>query len=269
MPCYICVQCGIEFGERASPPPACPICQDIRQYVRWAGQAWTTLQELKASHASHLELDHGLLGIGSTPSFAIGQRALLVPDRGGNILWDCISPLDDAIIKRIKGQGGLKAIAISHCHYYTTMVSWSEAFGDVPIVLHENNRKWVQREDRRIEYWTGETFALSPHSTLYRVPGHFSGGMVLHWTEGAEGKGALMSGDVLQVTQDRQFVSFMYSYPNMIPVSASTVRKISGIIEPLSFDRVYGAFWNRVIATNARQAVHASIRRYIKAVGGD
>ena len=269
MPCHICVQCGIEFGERASPPPGCAICQDIRQYVRWAGQAWTTLEELRASHAAHLDMDHGLLGIGSKPSFAIGQRALLVPDRSGNILWDCISLLDDAIINRIKGQGGLRAIAISHCHYYTTMISWSEAFGDVPIYLHEDNRKWVQRQDRRIEYWTGENLVLTPHSALYRVPGHFSGGTILHWTEGAGTKGALMSGDILQVTQDRRFVSFMYSYPNMIPVSIKTVRRIGEIVGPLVFDRVYGAFWNRVIASDANKAFHASIRRYIEAIEGD
>jgi len=268
MPHFICVQCGTQFGEQAAPPASCPICQDVRQYVRWEGQAWTTPEELRNSHAAHLEDDHGLLGIGSRPGFAIAQRALLVPDRAGNILWDCVALLDDAIVERIRALGGLAAISISHCHYYTTMIAWSEAFGDVPIYLHENNAKWVQRQDRRIEYWSGEALTLTPASTLYRVPGHFSGGTIMRWADGADGRGALLSGDILQVTQDRNCVSFMYSYPNMIPVSAATARRIGEILEPLEFDRVYGAFWKRVIASNAKDAVRQSVARYIEAVQG-
>jgi hypothetical protein len=217
---------------------------------------------------ARLEDDHGLLGIGMKPSFAIGQRALLVPTNEGNILWDCSALVDDATVREIKARGGLSAIAISHCHYYTTMLEWSAAFGDVPIYLHENNRKWVQRESKAVVYWSDERFAISPSAALYRVPGHFSGGMVLHWADGANGKGTLLTGDILQVTQDRAFVSFMYSYPNMIPVNASTVRRISEIIAPLAFDSIYGAFWHRVIATNAKAASQASIERYLKAITG-
>jgi glyoxylase-like metal-dependent hydrolase (beta-lactamase superfamily II) len=265
MPHPICVQCGTEFGEDA-PPAGCVICQDIRQYVRWGGQAWTTLEELRQGHAARIEDDHGLLGIESKPNFAIGQRALVVPDRAGNILWDCVALLDPAIVDRIRALGGLTAIAISHCHYYTTMIAWSEAFGDVPIYLHEKNRKWVLRPDRRIEYWSGETLTLTPSSTLYRVPGHYSGGTLMRWADGADGKGALVSGDILQVTQDRQYVSFMYSYPNMIPVNAATVRRIGEILEPLEFDRIYGAFWGRVVASNAKEASRRSVARYIAAI---
>jgi hypothetical protein len=72
----------------------------------------------------------GLIGIGTQPKFAIGQRALLLCTPEGNILWDCISLIDDATITLINGLGGLHAIAISHPHFYTTLVDWSHAFGD-------------------------------------------------------------------------------------------------------------------------------------------
>jgi hypothetical protein len=266
MPCFICVQCGMQYAESLTPPAHCPICEDVRQFVRWEGQAWTTLDDMRKTFAARLETDHGLLGIGSKPGFAIGQRALLVPTADGNILWDCSALIDDAIVGRINEMGGLSAIAISHCHYYTTMVEWSDAFGDVPIYLHENNRKWVQRESKAIVYWSDEHFAISPHAVLYRVPGHFSGGTVLHWTGGAHGAGTLFTGDVMQVTQDRKFVSFMYSFPNYIPVNAATVRRIGEIIEPLAFERIYGAFWQRVIADDAKAASRASVARYLKAI---
>jgi glyoxylase-like metal-dependent hydrolase (beta-lactamase superfamily II) len=266
MPHFLCVQCGTEFAESNAPPEDCVICRDIRQYVRWEGQAWTTRAALKEKYSARIADDHGLLGIEMKPHFAIGQRALLIPDRDGNILWDCVALLDDAIVAAIRAAGGLQAIAISHCHYYTTMIAWSEAFGDVPIYLHENNRKWVLRPDRRVEYWSGETRALSDKARLVRVPGHFSGGTILHWADGAEGKGALCTGDMLQVTMDRRYVSFMYSYPNMIPLNAAAVRRIGEIVEPLAFDRIYGAFWGRVIARDAKAAARASVARYIEAI---
>jgi hypothetical protein len=98
------------------------------------------------------------------------------------------------------------------------------------------------------------------------VPGHFSGGMALHWSGGAGGRGALFTGDVMQVTQDRAYLSFMYSYPNFIPLNAKTVLEIGAIMEPLAFDAVYGAFWRRVIATDAKAAARASVARYLRAI---
>lgn len=267
MPCFICVQCGMQYPESSEPPPHCAICEDVRQYVRWEGQAWTTLDALRKTHAARIETDHGLLGIGSKPAFAIGQRALVVPAKEGNILWDCSALIDDEIVGRIKALGGLSAIAISHCHYYTTMVEWSDAFGGVPIYLHENNRKWVQRESKAIVWWSTEAFRISPSAMLFRVPGHFSGGTALHWTDGANGAGALFTGDVMQVTQDRRFVSFMYSYPNYIPLPVADVDCIAELVAPLRFDRVYGAWWDRFIDRNAKAIVLDSARRYGRAAG--
>ena len=93
---FICVQCGTQFAETAEPPDRCPICQDERQYVRHGGQEWTTLSELRNDRHNQLADEAPrLLGIGTEPEFAIGQRALLLQSPGGNLLWDCISLLDD------------------------------------------------------------------------------------------------------------------------------------------------------------------------------
>ena len=134
----ICVTCGTQFAESEGSPERCPICADERQYVGWAGQEWTTLEGLCARHRLALKDEgDGLLGIGTEPKFAIGQRALLVPaaarDRpGSNVLWDCISLIDRAAIRVVEAQGGLGAIAISHPHYYASMVEWSRAFDGAP-----------------------------------------------------------------------------------------------------------------------------------------
>ena len=261
----VCVTCGTQFDESPSPPSRCPICDDIRQYVPPGGQAWTTLDALRRQHRnSYRALEPQLLGIGMTPEFAIGQRALLVRSPGGNILWDCISLVDEATVDLLNGIGGISAIAISHPHYYTTMVEWSHAFGHVPVYLHASDRQHVQRLDPVLQFWHGETRPLHDGVTLVRCGGHFAGGTVLHWPAGAAGKGALLSGDILQVTMDRRYVSFMRSYPNLIPLSAAAVDRIVSAVEPFTYDRIYGAWWDRHIETDAQRVVAESRDRYVQ-----
>ena len=264
MPHFICVTCGSQFAESREPPPRCPICEDERQYVGRDGQQWTTLDELRRDHRAEIrEEAPGLVGLGCEPSFAIGQRALLVPAPGGNVLWDCISLLDDELGARVEELGGIAAIAISHPHYYSSMVEWARAF-DAPIHLHAADREWVMRPDERIDFWDGETRGLGEGLTLLRLGGHFAGGTVLHWAA----RDALLSGDIVQVVQDRRWVSFMYSYPNLIPLPGATVLEMARRLEPWAFSTLYGAWWGTVIRADASAIVQRSARRYASALEG-
>jgi glyoxylase-like metal-dependent hydrolase (beta-lactamase superfamily II) len=263
---YICVTCGTQFAATAVAPTNCPICQDERQYIGWDGQKWTTLAELRKSHHNIYKPEEpNLTGIGTSPSFAIGQRALLVQTPQGNLLWDCITLLDEPTVAVVKALGGIQAIAISHPHYYACMIEWAHTF-DAPIYLHAAEEQWVMRPDASVQFWQGETKSLFGDLTLIRCGGHYEGGQVLHWPDGAEGKGVLLTGDILQVVSDRRYVSFMYSYPNLIPLSASKVQKIVAAVAPFTFDRIYGAWWGRVVMTGAKTAVTRSATRYINAL---
>ncbi|WP_142714910.1 MBL fold metallo-hydrolase [Fodinibius sediminis] len=264
---YICTTCGTQFRESATPPDHCPICEDERQYVDPDGQQWTTLKKLRKNHKIVFQKkESGLYGIGTTPEFGIGQRALLVKSPQGNLLWDCISLIDDATVDLITGLGGVDAIAISHPHYYSAMVEWSRAFGDIPVYLHLRDREWVQRPHENITYWEGSSKQLYDGLTLYNTGGHFAGGTVLHWAYGSGGKGALLSGDILQVVPDRRHVSFMYSYPNHIPLNGETVEEITATIDPLNYERIYGAWWDRNIMKGGKKAVQNSAERYLAAI---
>jgi glyoxylase-like metal-dependent hydrolase (beta-lactamase superfamily II) len=266
----ICTTCGTQFAASEKAPDRCPICDEPRQYVPPAGQSWTTLDALRRSHRnSFRRLEPNLMGIGTTPDFAIGQRALLVQTAHGNVLWDCIALVDQATIDIVNALGGLTAIAISHPHYYTTMVEWSDAFGKIPVYLHEFDRQWVMRPDPVLDFWGGTTRPLAGGLTLIRCGGHFAGGTVLHWPDGAGGKGALLSGDILQVTMDRQFVSFMRSYPNMWPLSRASVESIAAAVAPYEYDRIYGAWWDRHVETDAKAAVARSLERYVQLLEQD
>lgn len=264
---FICTMCGTQYSATEQPPPHCLICEDERQYVNPHGQAWTTLHQLQSDHHNVFKTyEPGLTGIGSEPKFAIGQRALLVQAQGGNILWDGISLIDDATASKIEKLGGLSAIAISHPHYYTTMAEWSRAFGGVPIYLHAADREWVMRSDANVVYWEGDTKALGEDVTLIRCGGHFPGSCVLHWANGAEGRGVLLTGDTIYVVADRRYVSFMYSYPNLVPLDAVSVEGIAQAVTPFAFDRIYDAWWESNVPTDARAAVLRSASRYQQAL---
>ncbi len=269
MQAYICTACGTQFAPSKGPPPQCVICEEERQYVPPGGQGWTTLTALATGHFNaYRQHEPGVIGIGTQPSFAIGQRALIMCTAHGNILWDCISMLDEATITLVKGLGGLKAIGISHPHFYTTMVEWSRAFGGIPVHIHADDERWIMRPDPAVTLWKGETLTLLPGVTLIRGGGHFAGGSMLHWTEGAGGRGVLCSSDIATVTMDRKFLTFMRSYPNLIPLSAKQVTAIGAALEPFAFDAIYGHFFDRVIPAGGKGILQASIARYVDAIAG-
>lgn len=263
---YICITCGTQFAQSSQTPERCPICEDERQYVGHDGQQWTTLPELQQSHRNRIERQEDrLYGIGTEPKFAIGQRALLIQSDQGNVLWDCVSLIDDETIERVNALGGVSAIAVSHPHYYSSAVEWAQAFG-VSLYLHEADRQWAMRPDPAIEFWQGDTLEIQAGITLIRTGGHFAGGTVCHWASGTSALGTLCTGDVIQVVADKRWVSFMYSYPNLIPLAADKIRQIVEAVEPYAFERIYGAWWEAVVLSQAKASVRRSAERYLKAI---
>ncbi|WP_434402719.1 MBL fold metallo-hydrolase [Planococcus sp. 11815] len=266
---FICNTCGVQTESAGTVPEHCWICTEERQYVNPKGQSWTTLEEMVASNTYSNEIlseEEGLSSITTVPSFGIGQTAYLVQGENFNILWDCISYLDTATIETVKELGGIDAIALSHPHYYSTQVEWAETF-DAVIYIHEDDKQWVTRPSDRIIFWSGETLEVAEGFTLHRIGGHFKGAAILEWKDGSAGKGVLLTGDIVRVVADRQWVSFMYSYPNFIPLPAPTVERMAAQLNEIRFDRVYDAF-HRIVMNEAREAVQNSAKRYVDALNG-
>jgi hypothetical protein len=265
MACFICVQCGVQFAESSVPPAACPICSDPRQYIRLAGQDWTTLEELSREHKVVLKDEDGVLSIGVEPFFGIGQRALLAETPDGSVLWDCVPLVTDEAVAALNARGKVRAIAISHPHFHSAIVEWSRALGGIPVYIHAGNRDWVMRPDPAILFWEEETKTILPDVTLIHCGGHFDGSSVCHWKR--RGKpGVVLAGDTLQVVMDRKHISFMYSYPNLWPLNARAVNRIALALAPFEYEQVYSAFWNMRILEDGKAAVARSVERYLQAI---
>lgn len=267
---YLCMTCGTQFAPSEGLPTRCPICEDERQYVGPQGQEWTTVDELRHDHRNVFTPEEpGLLSIRTDPLFAIGQRAILVETPQGNVLWDCISLIDDATVETLRKKGGVSAIAISHPHFYSTMVEWSQAFGGAPIWVHEKDQQWIMRPDAAVRLWSGRSMALPGGLTLVHVGGHFEGSQVLFWPAGAGGKGVLLAGDQPNVCSDRRWVTFMRSFPNYIPLSGGEAEQVMARLRLLPFDRLYGWTPERVLRMEAKRSLERSLLRHERALRGE
>ena len=132
----------------------------------------------------------------------------------------------------------------------------------MPILIHEADAKWIMRPDPAIELWSGEERELAGGLTLLRLGGHFAGGKVLHDSSSS----TLLAGDIVMVIPDRRFVSFMWSYPNLIPLPAAEVERIAVRLESWQFDRILGAWWDLLVPRDGNDVVRRSAARYARCV---
>lgn len=263
---FICETCGTQYAESGAPPQLCTVCVDDRQHIGLDGQTWTTHAELAGRYQNRIEADGDLIGVGIEGKFAIPQRALLVHSTIGTIMWDCVSLASDAAVAQLADRGGVAAIAISHPHFYSSMVQWSDALGGVPILLHEADRAWVQRSSPRIEWWSGDRLRLADDVQLIHLPGHFPGSSALWWTAAPQGRRALLAADSLHVADDRAHVTVMHSVPNYIPVGPHVIRDLQCRLADVDFDDLYGFTWGRNLIGDAAAAVARSLTRYLDIV---
>jgi hypothetical protein len=255
----ICNACGTKFPDEKPLPKLCPICDDDRQYVPDGIQTWTSSAELAKNHRIEVcETNEHLYELKLSPAFAIGQRALLVLAPAGNILWDCIPLLDNAAIELIESKGGLKAIALSHPHFYSNMSDWAEKF-DCPIYIHKADEQWIVNKNERIELWNGSEKELWNGIKIQNIGGHFAGSCLLHLSLTAE----ILSGDTFVLSPNKKHLAAMHSYPNKIPLPINEINRIRERMKPVQFVTFYGWNTSQIIENDAKILLENSLARYI------
>ncbi|KAG8159937.1 hypothetical protein KVR01_010574 [Diaporthe batatas] len=274
----ICTACGTQYPTAdRQQQTRCFICDDPRQFTPPSGQSFTTLGSVVSSLAGYKNVFHRydkddrLTFIYTAPKFAIGQRAILIRTPAGNILWDCITLLDHATVQEINRLGGLKAIVISHPHYYTNHLQWARAFG-CPVYLAAEDKQWLAQTDpeRQVFLEAGTTEqqvavdGRDSGATILKLGGHFPGSLVLLFD------GRLFVADTLLTTpaglgsweadavgnkreghlgrpQGANSFAFMWSIPNMIPLSPEEIWGMWNVLGQHEFRSTHGAFMGQDI----------------------
>ncbi|KAK1783870.1 beta-lactamase-like protein [Copromyces sp. CBS 386.78] len=231
-----------------------------------------TLQELKQAE---------LISITTTPKFGIGQRAILIKlPSGKHVLWDCIAFLDQDTITKIKQLGGVDAMVISHPHFYTTHLEWASAFNcPVWARLSDAVQKEITEEETVILDKMGEETGV----VAVKLGGHFPGSLVLHIPH----SGRLLTADTIFTTpsglsnwevnalgeprsrpKDTNSYSFMWSIPNMIPLSADEIARMWGILKKYDFTSTHGLILGQDIEhVNVKERVLESVQIQLKMMG--
>ena len=257
----ICMACGTKFPEEKTLLEVCPICEDDRQSVPNDVQTWTSSAELAKKHRFEIcEINEKLYELKMVPSFAIGQRALLVLAPEGNILWDCIPLLDKAAIEFIKSKGGLKAIALSHPHFYSNMNDWGREF-DCPIYIHEADKQWIFDKIEQVKFWSGFEKNLWNGIKIHNIGGHFAGSSILH-VPFLSPVGTILCGDTFFVSPNKKHIAVMHSYPNKIPLPISEVERVKERIMPIKFDTLHAWHDTQSIESDAKKILENSLARY-------
>lgn len=261
-----CTTCAVEYAKPL--PGTCPICADERQYLPRTGQSWSTPDDFAGSGA-RIEVDEllpGLVGV-TAVGVGIGQQAKIVSTSEGVVVWDPPGWYDDHLLRLLADSGPIRAIASSHPHMFGAQVELARALGEVPVLVNEADASWLGRRDPLIELWSG-THDITESVTLHQIGGHFPGSAVLHWPAGAAGRGVLLTGDTIMANSDQSTVSFLRSYPNRIPLSATVVERIAAAVRPLTFDYLHSNFAAR-IEQGAHESVQFSARRHAAWVRGE
>jgi hypothetical protein len=257
-----CSACGTAFVDEKFTSGNCPVCSDDRQYIPSKGQSWTKREDLQNNFNNLITpIADNFYEIKTIPKFAIGQRAFLITSPNGNILWDCMPLLKDNTVEFIKSKGGLKAIAISHPHYYSSMNEWAETF-NCPIYIHQSDEEFIFTKGSHINLWNGDENELWDSIKIKNIGGHFPGSSILI-VPFLSKEGTILCGDTFYISPSKRHISVMYSYPNLIPVSLSEINRINGIMKNVPFDTIIGGFDNQKISPNAKDILNASFAKYL------
>jgi len=257
----ICSTCGTYFLA-ATAPNLCPICAEERQYIPATGQGWTKPDDLCRDHSIKInKIKESLYEIDIIPTFAIGQRALLLLSKNGNVLWDCIPMLDEQTIDFIKSKGGLKAIAFSHPHYYSNMNDWAAIF-HCPVYIHENDAEHIVHKGEHINLWKGEELELWDGIKIMLIGGHFAGSSILH-VPFLSKEGSILCGDTIFLSPSKKHFSVMRSYPNRMPLPLSEIRRIKKRMESIPMDSFYGYIKTQNLDVGVKQVFEDSMERYL------
>lgn len=273
-------------------------------------QTWTTLKSLHSSKEKYHNIfttdpeTPNIITIRTVPKLGIGQRAFfcLGGAATGNILWDCITYLDEQTIQQVNSLGGISAIVISHPHYFSTSMQWAETF-NCDLYISAEDEEWLgnRGDGQKLKLWSGQRLSLSSSDNsdgkgesdiiAIKTGGHFPGSSVLWWNSAKK----LFIADTIYIVPSGLYTvnrppgtssfSFMWSYPNLvscpplqrlefayspclkIPLPPDAIHNIWKAIKDIDFKDAHGAFLGQDTRGNSKERILESAKIVVRASG--
>ena len=272
----VCSTCGTQYGDTSRS--TCRVCIDPRQYVPPSGHSFTTLRTLRDSkkYRNEIRMDpynSSMYSIWTVPQFAIGQRAILVRTPNGNVLWDCVSYLDEETIDAVNKLGGISMIVISHPHFYSSHLEWANVF-NCKVCISTEDSEWLCKMDKEKHILIKEKkvdLLGDGELLLVKLGGHFPGSNVLYWKSAKK----LLTGDTIMVVPSGMSeplpgttsFTFMWSYPNSIPLPPKDIHNIWKGVSELEIDDVHAAWWGRDVRGKGKERILYSAQLIVNSMG--
>jgi glyoxylase-like metal-dependent hydrolase (beta-lactamase superfamily II) len=138
------------------------------------------------------------------------------------MLWDLVAFIDQATIDFINQKGGIKAIVISHPHFYTTHLEWARIF-KCPVYMSADDAEWLNREDTNgVRKWikgVQEIEEVGGEVKAIQCGGHFDGSAVLLWE-----RKLCIADTFMSVPVSRGFLGLMYGVLMMVSSLGSIIK---------------------------------------------
>ncbi|PWN48353.1 hypothetical protein IE53DRAFT_389448 [Violaceomyces palustris] len=143
----------------------------------------------------------------------------------------------------------------------------------------------IQACSEHVVAWEGDVLEVVPGVKVLRCGGHFPGSSILVWdrdlTPGhdttsqragdgnARRGGVALCSDTFMPCPDGKTFSFMWSYPNMIPLKPKDVEKIWQSVRPYPFQDVIGGWPGKAILGSSHEKLRISACNFVEMEGWD
>ncbi|WP_320780508.1 MBL fold metallo-hydrolase [Streptomyces sp. CRN 30] len=236
---YACANCG-HWQRWFGPPPACPVCCDVRNALPEDGWDFPAEKEVGALLvADWYRPVPGVTGFRAVPSFGLGTTGWLIEAEGGNVAWEAAPYYPPEALSEIERLGGITRLGASHVHGYGALWQLQRRFAPPVVAVGEPDLVWTKAF--RVTWPVDGHLELAPGLTLHRTGGHFPGHCVLHDAR----RGILFCGDALKVDLDDtapRALSCHKAFHAQIPLSHDEVRHYRSVIGALDFTAVATPF---------------------------
>lgn len=246
---YACTNCGHwQRWFASAPPPACPVCSDVRNALPVDGFEFKSLKEVGDElTTSWTTAADGVTQFSCTPDFGLAGSGWVIETDDGLVGFEGAPYYSDAALDEIRRRGGLVALGSSHVHGFGALWQLQDELEPPTVFVGVDDLVWTKAF---VVTWPAdEKLPVAPGLTLHRTGGHFPGHSVLH----DERRGHLFCGDSLKVDLasdgSADALSAHKAFHAQIPLSHGEIRHYRSVVAELDFGRVFTPFESAEVST--------------------